>query len=204
MRRIAKLIHTGRYTMCDGLVEKFGLPETMGHLWAIVNGSSIPESSIVCDIITELADNIPEQENVLDMLGRGDAESFRRWIRERVRKNVYFHRQTKVLSQDVIFDGVHLAAGQHVTVSLKWLNEVYDDEVYTTGFGLRKCPGAKIGLESIEHWVAHIVRNYRIRAPSTKFFSFVSLLQRLFPYGPLSVGCKYLGHGSFQFVRRYE
>merc|ERR1712032_1059166 len=120
----------------------------------------------------------------------------------RLRKHVYFHLQKKVLSHDVIFDGVRLAAGQNVQVSLKWLNEVHD-EVYTTGFGLRRCPGARIGFESVCHWVSYIVRNYHIRAPSTKFFSFASLLQRLDPYGPWSVGMKYLGNAEFQFTRRF-
>merc|ERR1719222_1028651 len=112
----------------------------MGHLWVIVNGSSIPESSIVCDIVAELADNMPEQEHVLNMLARGEDGCFKCWVRERLRKHVYFHRQSKVLSRDVTFDGVRLAAGQIVTVSLKWLNEAYG-EVYTTGFGPRRCPG---------------------------------------------------------------
>ena len=69
--RVAKIIGGCKYTLCNQLVQAFGLSETMEHFWAIVNGSSIPEASIICDIISDLAKNLTEQEDPRT-LGQGD------------------------------------------------------------------------------------------------------------------------------------
>jgi len=201
-RRVMMEIQTGRYPACNRFVEAFGLSETMGHLWVIVNGSSLPESSIVCDIVAELAGNETEQERVLHMVQQGHDSELTAWIRERLQKFVYFDRQNKTLSRDVEFDGVHLAAGQVMKVNLKWLNDNYD-ELYTMGFGQRRCPGAAIGAASIQHWIAHIVRNYRIGVPPRDLiFRLTSLCRCLDPYGVWSMGGAYLGRATFNVIRR--
>lgn len=136
------------------------------------------------------------------MLTQNRTDEFTRWIRNQCREHVYFQCQTKVLSHGMLVDGVHFRAGTLIRGNLKWLNEAYPEDMYTTGFGQRRCPGAQIGIDSIEHWVAYIVRNYHVRAPSGCFFSIACRLQFAYPYHAFSMGFRHLGTEQFHFTRR--
>lgn len=202
-RRITKIISSNQHKVCSEYAEAFGISETMGHLWAIVNGSSIPEASIICDIVADLANNVTEQDRVVEMLTQNRIEEFEQWIHEKCRTHVFFPHQTKSLVCDMVVDGVHLAAGQLVKVHLKWLNEIYPD-MHTTGFGLRRCPGGRIGIHSVERCVAHIVRNYHVQAPPGLRFSAACRLQAACPYQEYSMGFKHIVAGYFHVRRRQD
>lgn len=199
--RVAKLIRTGsEYPFARKLVEEFGLEEAMGHLWAVVHGSSIPEASITCDILGDLAKSDPSGQRTAEILGL-PPKDYEAWVEEQVRGHVFFPWQMKVLARDVDVDGARIPAGQRVLVELKWLNETFGGQ-FTTGYGQRVCPGAQMGLTNIAHTLRHILTNYRVQAPENWFYRLVDRIREASPYCSLSMGLKHLGNSRFHLSKR--
>ena len=129
-----------------------GLLGTLGHLWAISLGSTIPETSVVCDILEELAAHTSLQSSVRGWIREGgkDDPRFLEWIQGRCHRYVFFWTSKP---RD---DG-----GAAAVVSLDSVGAPF-------GLGQRRCPGARIGMRTVSLIVAAVLLDHELslaRAP---------------------------------------
>eukprot|EP01052_Picozoa_sp_SAG31_P036293 SAG31_NODE_4507_length_3179_cov_1.379221_1_plen_443_part_00 len=142
--------------LCKLRTELGSLSNLVGHIYAVALGSVIPETSIICDILGELAGDSLLQKEVYGWLhecaSREEGQSrFRAFIKERCGHYAFFPwgKPREIGDQLYYID--------HVKCQAPW------------GAGRRRCPGAASGLEVVALVCAEVVRNYELtRKPTRK------------------------------------
>jgi len=133
--------------------ERYGDLNTVGNLWAVSLGSTLPETSVTCDILHELAGNAATQSTVRRWLQEGgkDDGRFAEWISGRCREYVFFKFSKPRFDDD----------GAAAAISLEAVRAPF-------GVGKRRCPGARIGERTVGLIVADVLIEHQLtiaRAP---------------------------------------
>lgn len=143
-------------TSCDAhlvrLRSVFGEDDVVGHVCAVALGSVLPEASITCDILHELAANPPLQSAVRSWVAGAslaDEDRFGAFILDRCQRYPYF-----------TFGKVRrFGAGEDAHVDF-----MVDHRACRTpwGVGRRRCPGALTGQRTIGIVCTQILRRYTL------------------------------------------
>ena len=127
------------------LTDSFGVDIAVGHVYAVMLGSTIPETTIACDLLHELAGDHRLQAKVRRWAA--DAEpAFEAFVRDRCEEYTFFDygkaRRMPHTGEVCRID--------HKTARTPW------------GVGLRACPGARIGLHTVSAVCRHVLLDYEL------------------------------------------
>ena len=129
----------------QSLRNSFGVDVAVGHIYAVLLGSTLPETTIACDIMHELAGHHQLQEEVCRWAAH-DERAFEAFIRDRCEEYTFF------------------AVGKPRRMPLTGEICRIDHEIARTpwGIGLRACPGARIGLHTVSAVCRHVLEEYEL------------------------------------------
>ena len=127
------------------VVDCVGVDAAVGHVYAVMLGSTIPETTIACDLLHELAGDHRLQAKVRRWAA--DAEpAFEAFVRDRCEEYTFFDygkaRRMPHTGEVCRID--------HKTARTPW------------GVGLRACPGARIGLHTVSAVCRHVLLDYEL------------------------------------------
>lgn len=168
-RALRKYIHEAksRSPFVRELVETCGEHETLGHIYSIRLGSTIPEAWMIRHIIESLAADQDTQSEVYQMIQGETLESlssntdYVRWIDQQCNKHFFFPASTKYTSDSVKLGEHTIPKGQDVTFRYDKMRDE-DGVTYPWGFGARSCPGSSIGRDVVRCIVYAVLHRYRI------------------------------------------
>ena len=127
------------------LVDSFGVDVAVGHVYAVLLGSTLPETTIACDLLHELAGDHRLQAEVRRWAA--DAEpAFEAFVRDRCEEYTFFDYGK---SRRMPRTG-EVCRIDHKTARTPW------------GVGLRACPGARIGLHTVSAVCRHVLLDYEL------------------------------------------
>jgi len=198
-RQIGKFVDETETSFVRDLAAQFGRHETIGHLWAIINGSIIPETNMICSILHELAMDPAAQEAVHQMVRQDDMatvttnEAFEAWVAGKCREHAFFRSTSRIAEESLDVGGYVIPQGADLRIPIDKLNAL-PGVALTWGFGKRRCPGAQIGKNIIKLTISRIMRRYRIALEDTAW-SFKTVVTTFFPFG-MAVRCYSRGDAS--------
>lgn len=166
-QQITKFVNQSDSSFVRNLTAEFGKHETVGHIWAIVNGSVIPETNMICSIMHELGEDPASQDAVYEMICNDSAKTvmhnalFDEWVATKCREHAFFRSTSRVAEEDFVVDGYTIPKGASLRIPIAKLNDVPGVSL-TWGFGKRTCPGAQIGKNIIKFTIFRIVTSFRV------------------------------------------
>jgi hypothetical protein len=156
-RWLGRLIfRTSRYDRClrarvkeapefESLRDGFGVDVAVGHIYAVLLGSTLPETTIACDLLHELAQDHQLQAEVCRWAA-DDEPAFEAFIRDRCEEYTFFFHGK---SRRMPLTG-EVCRINHRAARMPW------------GVGLRACPGARIGLHTVSAVCRHVLSEYEL------------------------------------------
>merc|ERR1712139_248495 len=141
--------------------------ETLGHIYSVRLGSTVPEAWMVRNIIESLAADQDMQSEVYQMVQGESLESlssnmdYVRWIDQQCNKHVFFPASSKYTSESLKLGERTVPKGQDVTFRYDVMRD-NEGVTFPWGFGARSCPGSSIGRDVVRCIVFAFLMRYRI------------------------------------------
>ena len=127
------------------VVDCFGVDAAVGHVYAVMLGSTIPETTVACDLLLGLAGDPGRQAEVRAWAADGEP-AFEAFVRDQCAEHAFF---TYGKSRRMPHTG-EVCRIDHKTARTPW------------GVGLRACPGARIGLHTVSAVCRHVLLDYEL------------------------------------------
>ena len=154
------------------LKNKLGHDEAVGCFHVLKLGSTLPESTILCDILIHLGENPEIQNTLYQILIENKLEKFMRMVYNLIRKFTYFKYLKKITTSDQVLDNYTIPKNTICGFPIGKYNERQFKYNYTWGFGLRQCPGKMIGLDVISIILNKIIKKYQFTSRKSTFKQF--------------------------------
>ena len=127
------------------VVDCVGVDAAVGHVYAVMLGSTIPETTVACDLLLGLAGDPGLQAEVRRWAADGEP-AFEAFVRDQCAEHTFF---TYGKSRQMPHTG-EVCRIDHKTARTPW------------GVGLRACPGARIGLHTVSAVCRHVLLDYEL------------------------------------------
>ena len=127
------------------VVDCFGVDAAVGHVYAVMLGSTIPETTVACELLLGLAGDPGLQAEVRGWAAEGEL-AFEAFVRDQCAEHTFF---TYGKSRRMPHTG-EVCRIDHKTARTPW------------GVGLRACPGARIGLHTVSAVCRHVLLDYEL------------------------------------------
>lgn len=168
-RALRRYVREAESPFVRELVKEFGEEETLGHLWVITLGSTLPEISMICKTLQTLAANQTLQQEIYQLIQGDNLDTvrvnteFTDWVVSQCSKNLFFPVSGKYVDKSITLGEQTIPKGQKVVIR-------YDDArdndgagaSFPWGFGPRACPGALIGKDVVRSVVFAVLHTYQL------------------------------------------